>query len=353
MSPSPRDFGASCLHGVSQVVFMDDSITGILIILALAIASWQVTVLGLLSLFVSTLAGTIRLRLRADSSNHLTPTITFDTDSVAHGLMGYNGMLAGLTIATFPGDIADTSRLAMLAAMFGFVTIAGSKILGFMMQGPCFTVPFNICAAAYMGGPAAAALVAGGFATIHAVALGFRRSTGVGKLLVIFGIAALGANQYSFDYQNVPGHVDGFPIACLHGISQIFLAEHWLSGLLILAAIAYSSPRNASLATLGSVIGTAQAVLQNAGSAQIHRGLHGYGPALAAMAVGGGIFGKPTGGAFAWAILAALLAGLVQTAITQAYEPPAFTLGANVAIMLVLGAGCAPPEAAAQDGKAE
>jgi len=254
------------------------------------------------------------------------------------------------TFATFPAALRKTDGLVCgiddrLVALLTATTVL-NVVAGRVLKGPSFTLAFNICAVGYMAGPIGAILTAGGFAATHAVAMALGKFKTAGKLALVVATVALvilGKHQLSLFDKNMLTVGKHFSSACLHGISQIYLATDMITALLILAAIAYSSPLNASLAACGSAVGVIMAALQSTNPESVSAGLCGYGPALVAMAVGGGVFSKATKEAFGWALLAAALSGLLHTEVVRLFQmysvtSPSFTIAANVSIMLALAA---------------
>ena len=74
------------LRGISQVVFMNNSISGLIIFIALCSTYWWPSVLGIFGLITTT-----------------STAILFDLDqqSIKDGLHGYNGFVVGLALGTF------------------------------------------------------------------------------------------------------------------------------------------------------------------------------------------------------------------------------------------------------------
>lgn len=74
------------LRGSGQVVLMNNSITGLFIIIGLFYANWWIAFCGCFGLILSTLTAFI---------------FGFNFDAIRDGLHGYNGFLVGLALATF------------------------------------------------------------------------------------------------------------------------------------------------------------------------------------------------------------------------------------------------------------
>ena len=127
--------------------------------------------------------------------------------------------------------------------------------------------------------------------------------------------------------------IGGVTASCLRGISQIFLAENALSGLLILAGIALGSPRLAAGAVLGVAVETLTAsVLRLEG---VSRGLHGYNGALVGAAVAAS--GAPVGPAVTFTIVGALATIAVHAALARIEALPVLTAPFCCVAGLLLG----------------
>ncbi len=80
------DFVDYCLRGVGQVVFMNNPITGLLILIGMFVASPWLGVTAVIGLVASTLVGIL---------------IGVDRDLIRAGLFGFNGILVGAGLSLF------------------------------------------------------------------------------------------------------------------------------------------------------------------------------------------------------------------------------------------------------------
>lgn len=127
--------------------------------------------------------------------------------------------------------------------------------------------------------------------------------------------------------------IGGVTASCLRGISQIFLAENALSGLLILAAMTLVSPQLAAGAVLGVAVETLTAsVLRFEG---VSRGLHGYNGALVGAAVAAS--GAPVVPAVTFTIVGALATIPLQAALVRIEALPVLTAPFCCVAGLLLG----------------
>lgn len=257
-----------CLRGSGQVMFQNHAGTGLLFVTGmLAGTPPPVWLAGLLALLISTL---------------LTP-------AEENGLGGYNAILVGAALATF---LAPTPALALLVVLGALVTptvmAAVSKITG----GSALTAPFVVVTWLLL-------LATHQFPQFPASAAGAPTSWGLNFWL----------------------------IAGLQGVSQVFLVQNPITGVLFLVGLALSSRWAAGLALLGSLLGAVVASAGGAPLAQVEAGLFGFSPVLTAIALGCTFF-PPTPKNLSYAILATVFTAFAQAALNMALQPlslPALT----------------------------
>lgn len=261
-----------CLRGVSEVVFMNNPLSGLVIMIALIIFDTRVGLHGLLGVLVST--GTAKV-LRTNGYKGY--------DGVDIGLFGFNGVLLGLGIATFTDDKLESNvAQAIIVLVFCVLNcIVQSAVASWLTPMPCFTLPFNICVMWFLGG-----------------AHSYKRfSSALEPGIMDVMTSQMASQDYcirelsSDSCDSAWDYVAGFLVATLQGVCQIYLAQSVLSGALILAAMSLCSPVCALLTALGSAAGCATALLVGGSPIGVHAGLWGFNPALTCCAIGGGIFG--------------------------------------------------------------
>jgi urea transporter len=71
------------------------------------------------------------------------------------------------------------------------------------------------------------------------------------------------------------------------GISEIFFQDNWITGIIILLAIAVNTRLGAVMALMGTTLAAGSAIFYGAHEEAIRDGLFGYNAALTAMALGG------------------------------------------------------------------
>lgn len=116
--------------------------------------------------------------------------------------------------------------------------------------------------------------------------------------------------------------------AWLKGISQVFLIDSWVAGVLMLAGLWMAGARVALWAMIGSAIGMAVAAVCGCEWSEIAQGLWGFSPVLTAIAVG--VTFRPAG--FSWIWDAVTVMAVVLTVIVQGWmvAPLLATLGLPV-----------------------
>jgi urea transporter len=130
------EFVSCCLRSIGQVVFMNNPLTGALILVGLLLQS---PFFGLMALF------------GAACSNLFAVLLGLDQGLYRSGLFGYNGVLVGCCLATF--DSAGDWNAALLGPV-AFVSVFSTIIfvaLGNFLVGPYgvtpLTLPFNLATA--------------------------------------------------------------------------------------------------------------------------------------------------------------------------------------------------------------
>lgn len=146
------DFWNCTLRGFGQVMFMNNPMTGLLVVLALLWQSLYVGTLGLVGALAAT--GTAQL-------------LEIDAGARRSGLLTFNGVLVGLALGTFDrgctdaatecslGDWAYFPALLLPVALFAAVSVIFSVSLGNLLAQvwgvAAFTLPFNVAALLFLG----------------------------------------------------------------------------------------------------------------------------------------------------------------------------------------------------------
>ncbi len=226
----------SVLRGVSQILFIEHAVSGVLILLGLTLVDARFAALVLLGSAIQSATGWAAGR----------------REDVRHGLMGYNGALVGAAAGLHTGYTV----LSVLLTVMGAAACVGVHALlerSFSSRPlrrfslPVATAPFCIVAD------------------------------------VIFGIVGQVADPPALTT------AAGLPAAVALGLgnsfSEVLLADGLWCGALILAALAVASPTAAAFGLGGAAAATVITVLIR-DTEQASTGLHGYSAVLVAIAFG-------------------------------------------------------------------
>jgi len=270
MAALPTEVDAP-LRGVGQVVFSDSPLTGVAFLIALFVDSPWLAVLAIIGCGFGTFTGLI-----------ISPS------SVSNGMSGCNGVLVGCGYAVFMGLPAWGWETIACTAIGSVASVIVAHMMSAMYSAPVFTFPFNIVLTA--------------------------------TLLYIqpFAGAVVPAPMAFADL----AYMEGIK-AIFTGVSQMFVVNNWIAGIIILIGLACYSVRLAGSTLLGSLIGLVTAVAIGADAAQIRDGLWGYDAALTAAAIV--TFWEPSTGLLVFLVVAsavtAALHGWMAAAMGSLFVP--------------------------------
>uniref|UniRef100_A0A8B9TXZ0 Urea transporter n=1 Tax=Anas platyrhynchos TaxID=8839 RepID=A0A8B9TXZ0_ANAPL len=237
------------LRGTSQVMFVNNPLSGLFILVGLFIQKpwWMLT--GCAGSVVSTLTA---LALSQDRS------------AIAAGQHGYNGILVGLLMAVY-SDKGDyywwlLPPVAVTSMACPVLTSALGSIFS-KWDLPVFTLPFNIAVTLYLA------------ATGH-YNLFFPTT-------LIKPVASV--PNITWTAINVPLLLQSIPV----GVGQVYGCENPWTGGIFLVALLISSPLICLHAAIGSAVGMFAALSIATPFDSIYLGLHNYNCALACIAIGG------------------------------------------------------------------
>ena len=263
------------LRGISQVIIVNNAISGIFILAALYVGGGAL--LGTQSL-VCTLVATILARL-----------VYSDVDSAKNGLAGYNAGLIGCAFAVFVDQ--DWAVGVIFASIFCALI---SSIVNLALKAswtiPTYTFAFNVTIITY----------------------------------VLFRLDPPGP------LPELEATAVNIILCPLKGISQIWVVNSWIAGLLILIGVAYDSFGIALYALVGAIVGCATGYLFGGEDAlvKVLNGLFGFNSCLMACAVA--VFYVPTVMSLCFGIVACIFTELLNLALGNLFDRsiqvPAFTL---------------------------
>ncbi|XP_019842027.2 urea transporter 2 isoform X1 [Bos indicus] len=266
------------LRGTSQVMFVNNPLSGILIVLGLFIQNPWWAISGCLGTVVSTLTALI---------------LSQDKSAIAAGLHGYNGVLVGLLMAVFSdkGDYFWWLLLPVIVMSMSCPIL--SSALGTIFSKwdlPVFTLPFNIAVTLYLAA--------------------------TGHYNLFFPTTLLqpvsSVPNITWSEIQVPLLLRAIPV----GIGQVYGCDNPWTGGIFLIALFISSPLICLHAAIGSTIGMLAALTLATPFDSIYFGLCGFNSSLACIAIGG-MFYVITWQTHLLAIACALFTAYLGTALAN------------------------------------
>ncbi|WP_300015076.1 urea transporter [Pseudonocardia sp.] len=257
----PLAFVENCLRGVGQVMFMNNPLTGLFVLLAAWTFDPWIGFGGTVGVVVSTLVALL---------------MGFDRGAIHAGLYGFNGVLCGLALATFlapPWDGVATVWIVAVSAGSSIAMAALAALFGGAWGVPPFTLAFNISVLLFL------------ITALHAV------RGRVGELIVPTPPAVTGPTV-SEALRESATSAAGTDLAAvvnavLRGISQLFFVNSILGGILILVGILFCSRIAFGFALVGSAVGMGVGMALGADGTAIYNGLWGFNSFDACLAIAG------------------------------------------------------------------
>lgn len=243
-------FISASFKGISQVLFIENVITGIIILLAITSTSFLAGIVALLSAFIGTAIGKIG---------------GADEQSINEGLHGYNPVLTGIALTLFLVGPYNWV-IALLGAVITAIFSAATPHLMKNLEIPVLTFPFIIVTWIML------------LATYKLQAF---------KLIDAFVPITL--SEWKLDITSKGDWIDGFVI----GFGQIFLLGTFLAGILILVAIFSNGWKYGLYAVIGNITGLLTAYFLGAELNLVFIGLYSYNAILTIFAVSI-VFATPT-----------------------------------------------------------
>jgi urea transporter len=310
------DFVDSCLRGVGQVVFMNNPVTGLAILVAMTIAEPWLGFAGALGLVVST--GTALL-------------IGMDRGAIRAGLFGFNGILVGAGLSLFLQPDWDALVMVWIVVGAAFSSILHASLARVFIGSfsvPPFTLAFNFMTLLFLIG-----------------ALNFANGRAGGLIAPadaqVTGGSVSNTLRSAADAASA-NNLEGIVNALFRGVGQLFFANSIAAGIIIIAGIAVASRIAAAFALVGSATGMLTGLALGANGVAIYNGLWGFNSMDAALAIGG-VFFVLTWRVGILAVGCGVLAAMLFGAIASLFTPwglPALTLPfcfATLAFVLLKG----------------
>eukprot|EP00658_Telonema_sp_P-2_P010076 TRINITY_DN1378_c0_g1_i2.p1 TRINITY_DN1378_c0_g1~~TRINITY_DN1378_c0_g1_i2.p1 ORF type:complete len:490 (+),score=83.20 TRINITY_DN1378_c0_g1_i2:164-1633(+) len=250
-------FVDSCLRGLAQVIFLNNPLTGVCVLVAAGVCDGYLLVYGVAGVVTST--GTAVL-------------IGVESSSIRAGLMGYNGWLTGVAVALFQYGSSDEWQgwmalyVVFAAACSTLFQVSLGQLLVPSLGVPPLTLPFHL--AAWM------CLLAAQSASYLPNA--------DGTLTPALVTPRTWAGRSSLDW-DVSDSVEGV----FKGVGQAFMLENTWSGVILIAGACISSRITAANALLGALFGNLVAMAMGISQELVYRGLYGYNACVVAAALNG------------------------------------------------------------------
>jgi urea transporter len=231
------------LKGISQVLFIENAVSGVIILIAITISSYTLGIIALLSSIVGTLIGKIG---------------GAPANSISTGLYGYNSALSGMAISLF---LTGNSKWIIALVAAAITAIFAATMVHFMKDAdlPILTISFIIL-------------------TWLMLLVSYR--------LKAFQLSdSLVPQSLAYWELNIAGPInwiEGF----FDGIGQIFFLDNTLSGVLLFIAVFWAGWKLGLFAVIGSAVALLVAYGLGGEHTLISLGLYGYNAILTCMAVG-------------------------------------------------------------------
>lgn len=299
----PLRFFGALLRGAGQVMFQGSAWTGLFFLCGIAWGAWSA---GRPEIFFGALLGLVTGTVAACM-------LGAPRGEVEEGLHGYNGILVGCALPVFLEGGALCFLLIVLGAMFSSVIMmAVSRVFASWkvsaMTGPFVFATWFILLASYS------------FSGFDAVALPHPSL----PVLPQDRVAFFGAETML--------------LASLSGVSQVFLINDPVTGVLFLVGLAASSPSAALFGWCGSVVAMLAAMLLGADGVAVGAGLYQFSAVLTAIGMGT-TFYHPGWRVILYTLLATVFTVVAQGALNVALAPlgiPTLTFPFVIAAWLFL-----------------
>ncbi|WP_367404901.1 urea transporter [Kocuria marina] len=300
------------LRGVGQIFLMNNPLSGLLLVVAVATASpW-----GALLFLGGSLVGTLTALL-----------LGMPRGLWRAGLYGFNGALVGILGPVFlAGDWNLWVAVFTLLAAALSTPIMHTTIIIFVekLGVPALSITFGVLGVLLL---LLAPSVAYGRADPALIVPVERLGTSADPVLRSATGAAVSVNE-------------GLLNATLRGLSEVLLMDSLLVGLLVIIAIALCSPIAAGLAVAGSLTGALTAIVMGADGHEIYLGLWGYNGAVVAVALGGIVL-EAQWRSVAVAIVGASASALLFGALSEFLGPYGVVPLSLPLVMVIIGTALA------------
>nr|WP_244948524.1 urea transporter [Bacillus timonensis] len=291
-------FLMAALKGISQVMLIENALSGIIILIAITIFSYTLGIIAFLSAIVATIIGRIG---------------GVEEQTINQGLLGYNSVLTGIALSLFltgPFDWIIALIGAAVTAVFTAAMIHVMKNTGI----PVLTFPFIIL-------------------TWFTLLSSYR-------LKAIHLTSKLVPEDIAYWGLDTSGRIN-WSEAAFNGIGQIFFIHSTLSGILLFVAVFLAGWKLGLYAVVGNVLALLTSLLFGGEHNPIYMGLYGYNAILTIIAVSAVFKTEQNRLAFFSGIVATCVTVPLIASITTWLQPfglPALTMPFVLSTWLFLGA---------------
>jgi len=272
-------FGDFTLRGAGQVMFQNNPVTGLLFLLGITWGAFaehlpQVAIGAWLAVIVSSLTAVV-LRL--------------DKVSMRSGLYGYNGVLVGCAVPTFLHNDATMWVWVVIGSIASVIVMLAVTNVVEAWGVSALTFPF---------------VLTSWFLLLSAYAFANTPVTGIGP--------AAFAQQASATAAQANWTISAVLEAIFAGVSQVFLINNAITGIIFVIALVASSSWAGGFALFGSAVALVFTQLVGANGSNVEAGLFAFSAVLTAIALGS-VFYEPS-----WPVLIYTTFGVIFTVIVQA-----------------------------------
>ncbi|NXO66300.1 UT2 protein, partial [Phainopepla nitens] len=235
------------LRGISQVMFVNNPLSGLVILAGLLLQNPWWTLTGCVGTVVSTLTA-----------------LMLGQDRIAAGLYGYNGLLVGLLMAVFSADGDYNWWLLLPVALVSMTCPIFTSALSAVFSKwdlPVLTLPFNLALTFY--------LAASGPHNLFFPTAVIRPATATPNI-------TWADAEITMLLQSIPV-----------GVGQVYGCDNPWTGGIFLIGLFISSPLICVHAVIGSAVGMLAGLSLATPFNQIYSGLWGYNSSLSCAAIGG------------------------------------------------------------------
>ena len=266
-------------RGIGQVMFQNNALSGLLMLIGIFLNSWQMGVLAVSGNIISTLTA------------HFSG---YGRDDIKNGLYGFNGTLVGIAVGVFM-ELSIGSLLLMAVA--SCVSTWISRLFSFQRSLPGFTAPFILSVWMLLG------------------------------FCIWIMPDILSVSDAVNDTTQGINYFQTFSF----GIGQVMFQGNIWTGLLFLAGILVNSRTAAFYTVIGALLPLPLAILLGIDAETLNMGLMGYNGVLCAIALGDRALKS-----LVWASCSVLLSTLLQI-IGMNLEITTLTAPFVVSVWVIMG----------------